>query len=418
MTDKSSLLTQLKIDRSAPAPAELPVWKLWTGAASVLFIGIGSFFFFASGDGVPVKVAVARPATGSSGGGGASLLDASGYVVARRKATVSAKTTGKVVEVLIEEGQRVEEGQILARLDDSNASARLSQVSAQVRQAEAALTAATVAHENAKPLYERNRQLLESGAVSATTHEQSKAAFDSAVGALAVARSGLEVARAAQTVAQRDHEDTVVRAPFAGVVTAKAAQPGEMVSPAAAAGGLTRTGICTIVDMSSLEVQVDVSENFISRVKAGQNATIRLNAYPDLELPGAIIAVIPTADRAKATVQVRVEIKDKNDPRIIPEMGARVSFLADAANTAASSAAPGATSERAPGVIVPAAAVEISGAGGTVYVVRGDKIEKRSVQLGGRNGDTITVLSGVAAGDKLAVGDFAVLKDGLEIEVE
>lgn len=413
MTDKSSLLSQLKIDRSAPAARAGRPWTLWAGAGGLVLIVIASFFFFAGGDGVPVKVAVARAAsTGGGGGGSASLLDASGYVVARRKATVSAKTTGKVVEVLIEEGQRVEEGQVLARLDDSNVSARLAQAAAQVKQADAALAAAVIAHENAKPLYERNRQLLDSGAVSATTYEQSKTAFDGAVGALAVARSSLEVAHAAQAVAQRDHEDTVVRAPFAGVITAKAAQPGEMVSPAAAAGGLTRTGICTIVDMASLEVEVDVSENFISRVTAGQNATIRLNAYPDLEIPGEIIAVIPTADRAKATVQVRVGFKEKNDPRIIPEMGARVSFLADdGAPKSAARAQPA-------GVIVPAEAVEISGTGGNVYVVRGDRIEKRGVQLGGRTADGITVLSGLAAGDKLAIGDFALLKDGAEIEIE
>ncbi len=176
MTDKSSLLNQLKLDRSAPAPAGPPAWKLWGSAGGALVIVIGSFFLLAGGDGVPVKVAVARAPTSISGTGGASLLDASGYVVARRKATVSAKTTGKVVEVLIEEGQRVEEGQILARLDDSNVAARLSQVTAQVKQAEAALAAAITAHENAKPLYERNKQLLESGAVSANTYEQSKTA--------------------------------------------------------------------------------------------------------------------------------------------------------------------------------------------------------------------------------------------------
>lgn len=410
MTDKSSLLSQLKIDRSAPAAAARRPWTLWAGTGGVLVLLIASFVVLSDGDGVPVKVAVARAPT-AGGGGGASLLDASGYVVARRKATVSAKTTGKVVAVLIEEGQRVEEGQVLARLDDSNVSARLAQADAQVKQAEAALAAAVAAHENAKPLYARNRQLLESGAVSASTYEQSKTAFDGAVGNLAIARSSLDVARAAQAVAQRDHEDTIVRAPFAGVITAKAAQPGEMVSPAAAAGGLTRTGICTIVDMASLEVQVDVSENFISRVKAGQNATIRLNAYPDLELPGEIIAVIPTADRAKATVQVRVGFKEKDDPRIIPEMGARVSFLADAGTPAAQTARPA-------GVIVPADAVEISGTGGNVYLVRGDKIEKRSVQLGGRSGDGVTVLSGLSAGDKLAIGDFSLLKDGTQIQAE
>lgn len=412
MDDKSSLLSQLKIDRSTPKARAGGAWPWWVGGGAALVAAIGAIFFFSGSDGVPVKVAVAR-ATGDGTSAGASLLDASGYVVARRKATVSAKTTGKVVEVLIEEGQQVEEGQILARLDDSNVRARLDQVTAQVKQSEAALAAAVSAYGNARPLYERNKQLLDKGAVSASMHEQSKSAFDAAEGSLAVARGTLEVARAAQVVAQRDHEDTIVRAPFTGVVTAKAAQPGEMVSPAAAAGGLTRTGICTIVDMNSLEVQVDVSENFISRVRAGQAATIRLNAYPDLEIPGEIAAVIPTADRAKATVQVRVSIKAKNDPRIIPEMGARVAFLSDQQPANAANAKP-----RAAGVLIPPEAVETSGATGTVYVVRGDTIERRSVQLGGRNADGVTVLTGLAAGDRLAIGDFTQLKDGVEIEIE
>ncbi len=413
MDDKSSLLSQLKIDRSTPVARPGVAWPLWAGGGAALVLAIAGIFFFSGSDGVPVKVAVARAATGGGTSAGASLLDASGYVVARRKATVSAKTTGKVVEVLIEEGQQVEEGQILARLDDSNVRARLAQVTAQVKQAEASLAAATSAYGNSRPLFERNKELLVKGAVSASMHEQSKSAFDAAEGSLAVARSTLEVARAAQMVAQRDHEDTIVRAPFTGVVTAKAAQPGEMVSPAAAAGGLTRTGICTIVDMNSLEVQVDVSENFISRVRAGQAATIRLNAYPDLEIPGEIAAVIPTADRAKATVQVRVSIMAKSDPRVLPEMGARVAFLSEQQPTTATNAKP-----QAVGVLIPAEAVETSGATGTVYIVRGDTIERRSVQLGGRNADGVTVLTGLAAGDRLAIGDFAQLKDGVEIEIE
>jgi RND family efflux transporter MFP subunit len=220
----------------------------------------------------------------------------------------------------------------------------------------------------------------------------------------------LGVAHSALTVAQRLFEDMTVRAPFDGVVTVKAAQPGEMISPNSAGGGFTRTGICTIVDMDSLEVEVDVSENFISRVHAGQPAAIKLNAYPDWQIPAEIIAVIPTADRAKATVQVRVAFKEK-DERVVPEMGARVSFFnATPAETG--------TSPPSPGVIVPPEAVQASGDTGTVFVIRGDKVERRAVRLGARNTDGQTILSGITAADRLAVGDFTQLSDGARVQIE
>jgi len=413
MTDKSSLLSQLRIDRTPPA-AQGGVRKSWlmAGAVGVLVIGAGIYMLLAGPGGIPVHAAVARAAVvGGSGQSGPSLLDASGYVVARRKATVSAKVTGKLVEVHVEEGQRVEEGQILAKLDDSNARASFVQAQAEVKRARAALAAAQAAYQNARPLYERNKALLERGIVGANIHEASKNSFDAAEAGLEVSKSTLEVSVAAAMVAERLVDDTVIRAPFSGVITVKAAQPGEMVSPVSAGGGFTRTGIGTIVDMDSLEVQVDVSESFISRVHSGQAASIRLNAYPDWDIPGDIIAVIPTADRAKATVQVRVGIKAK-DARIIPEMGARVAFLSPVeAPTAKVAAAPA-------GVIVPAEAVEVSGNTGTIYLIHDNKVERRTVSLGGKNADGQTILSGVSAGDRLAVGDFKLLTDGATVHVE
>jgi RND family efflux transporter MFP subunit len=416
MNDKSSLLGQLKIDRGGMSTAETGgAWRWWAGGGvAAVAIALVAFFIFAGPSGVPVKAALARAAVAEGSTVGASLLDASGYVVAHRKATVSAKTTGKLAEVLIEEGQSVAAGQILARLDDSNVNASLAQAEAQVRQAEASQAAAQVAYENARPLYERNKQLVGRGNISANVYEASKTAFDAAQANLAVTKHALEVAQATRMVAQRYKEDTVVRAPFAGVITVKAAQPGEIVSPSSAGGGFTRTGIGTIVDMDSLEVQVDVSENFISRVHANQAATIRLNAYPDWQIPGEIIAVIPTADRAKATVQVRVAIKVKNDPRIIPEMGARVSFLSEVQPQEANAPKKPAAS----GVIVSADAVQGTGDTGTVFLIRDNKVEKRSVKLGAKNADGQTILSGVTAGDRLAVGDFSQLSDGAKIKVE
>lgn len=257
------------------------------------------------------------------------MLDASGYVVARRQATVSAKTTGRVTEVLIEEGQAVQQDEIIARLDDTNSRAALTQAKALLGQAEASREAARVALDDARRIYTRNDQQHAAGVISAQDFDNARAAFNAAESDYAVKQKAAEVARAGLGLAQRAQEDTIVRAPFAGVVTVKAAQPGEIVSPISAGGGFTRTGIGTIVDMTSLEVEVDVNENFINRVRPGQKATIRLNAYPDWEIPAEVIAVIPTADRAKATVKVRVGFKQR-DARVLPEMGARVAFLSDA----------------------------------------------------------------------------------------
>ncbi|MDP2326307.1 MAG: efflux RND transporter periplasmic adaptor subunit [Gammaproteobacteria bacterium] len=416
MADKASLLDQLRIDRGAPTQSGGGRRGIWVagGVTGLVVIVVVGWLTLSRPGGIPVRVAVAAPAPGSAANGagtGASMLDASGYVVARRQATVSSKVTGKVVEISIEEGQQVEINEVMARLDDSNARAAVDFARAQLQQSEASLAAARTAYENAKPLHERNADLVGKGFVSQTDFENSKASYDASESGLSVAIRAVEVASASLTIAQRALDDTVVRAPFAGVVTVKAAQPGEIVSPISAGGGFTRTGIGTIVDMDSLEVEVDVSENFISRVHAGQPATIKLNAYPDWTISGEIIAVIPTADRAKATVKVRVGF-EKKDPRILPQMGARVSFLDNAAPATAGAPRP------APGVLVQADAVQASGETGVVFVIRANKLERRTVRLGARNGDEQTILSGLSSGDRLAVGDFTKFGDGAEVHIE
>lgn len=331
MTDKASLLNELKIDRDAePAPGPKRSWWPWAAIAVLAGIGIAGWRVTAKPDSEPTRAAVpveprasrVVPAESSS------ALDASGYVVARRQATVSAKITGQLTEVLIEEGQRVEAGEVVARLDDSNTRAALDEAEARLAQAQAALSGARTAFEDATPIYSRNREQYEAGVTSAQEHDAAKAAYDAAEADVGVKEQAVAVARAAVALARRNEDDTVVRAPFAGIVTVKAAQAGEIVSPVSAGGGFTRTGVGTIVDMDSLEVEVDVSENFIQRVRPGQPATITLNAYPEWKIPAEVIAIVPTADRAKATVKVRVGFKEK-DSRVLPEMGARVSFLAE-----------------------------------------------------------------------------------------
>jgi RND family efflux transporter MFP subunit len=334
-------------------------------------------------------------------------------VVARRQATVASKITAKMVELDIEEGDHVKAGQIIAKLDDTNIRAALNQANAQLDFAKAGLAETQVNLTNARRDYERQKALVQKHFVSQAAVDNSQTTVDALQAQLATQRSNVDVVARAVSVAERNLDDTIVRAPFTGIVTVKAAQPGEMVSPVSAGGGFTRTGIGTIVDMDSLEIQVDVNENFINRVQPAQQASAKLNAYPDWQIPAHVIAVIPTADRSKGTVTVRIAL-DQKDARILPEMGVRVAFLAEPSKGGGQE--PGA--KAAGGVTLPGNAVNGSGATGTVFVVHGDTVERRAVRLGAGGSDSITILSGLAAGEQVAVGDFTQLKDGAKIRAE
>jgi len=419
MTEKSELLRELRIDRaqaSGAAPAPAPGGRRWwlAGAIALLLVlGGGAWALLARPVGPAVTTAVARALPSGPGNtSGASILDASGYVVARRQATVSAKITGKLDQLFIEDGQHVKAGEILAKLDDTNATAVLLEAKAAVAQAEAVVAQARTASEDGAPTYARNQKQAAAGLISAEALESSKSAYDAQVSALRVAEGNLAIQRAALDVAQRNENDTVVRAPYTGVITTKNAQPGEIISPLSAGGGFTRTGIGTLVDMDSLEVEVDVNESFIARVHADAPAVLKLNAYPDWQIPAYVIAVVPTADRSKATVKVRVGFKTR-DARILPEMGARVSFLG-------APGAPGAAGA-AGGVLVPPDAILAGGSAsadtGVAFVVHGDTVERRAVRLGARNSDGQIVLAGISSGDRLAVGDLSALADGMRVKV-
>jgi RND family efflux transporter MFP subunit len=401
----------LRIERTdqGEAGGRRLAWALGIAASLVVLAAAGRLLI-ASSEAVTVGAATARSAAEAGANPRGSILDASGYVVARRQATVSAKVTGRVVDLEIEEGQRVEQGEVIARLDGANAQAALDRALAARAEAQARLDAALVAFKNAQPTFTRNEQQFVRQVISAQDFDAAKASFDSARTSVEVAKRALDVAAADLEVAERNLEDTVVRAPFAGIVTVKAAQEGEMVSPVSAGGGFTRTGIGTIVDMDSLEVEVDVSESFINRVHAGQGVTIKLNAYPDWSIPGHVIAIIPTADRAKATVRVRVAFERK-DARVLPEMGARVSFL-----TGDESAASGLPVQ--PAVLVPADAVQANGDTGVVYLIRNEKVERRAVRLGARTESGQLVLAGLEPGMRIAVGDLSALADGARVHVE
>jgi RND family efflux transporter MFP subunit len=408
MDDKSALLNQLRIDRGTESAAGgLP--RVWLAAAAVALIGAALLAWtWARPAALAVHVAVAQALPAGAATIAGSILDASGYVVARRQATVSSKITDKMVELDIEEGDRVSAGQVIAKLDDTNIRAALNQSSAQLDYAKAGLAETEVNLANAQRELERQNSLVERHFVSESALDTARTTRDALRAQLLTQKSNIQVAERNLNVAQRNLDDTVVRAPFAGIVTVKAAQPGEIVSPISAGGGFTRTGIGTIVDMDSLEIQVDVNENFINRVTPGQRVNAKLNAYPEWQIPAHVIAVIPTADRAKGTVTVRIAL-DLKDPRILPEMGVRVSFLDEA------SGAPQPAS--AAGVSVPADAVQGTGATGVVFVVHEDRVERRAVRLAAATGAGASVISGLAAGERVAVGDLSTLKEGARVRI-
>jgi RND family efflux transporter MFP subunit len=403
--DKSDLLSQLRIDRETGTEASPSRTRLWIGVgAGVVLAGAALAWFIGRGEATEVVVTPARliPAAG----GGTSVLDATGYVTARRQATVSAKITGKVRTVLIEEGQVVEAGEILATLDDSETRADVALRQAQVAATRAGLAEIRSALANAEREFERQRELEARKLTSVAALDTARTQAEALRARLASQQSEVKVTEEALDVARVQLDNTIVRAPFAGVVTVKAAQPGEMISPISAGGGSIRTGIGTIVDMDSLEIQVDVSEAYINRVQAGQPVEAVLNAYPDWRIPAEVIAIVPTADRSKATVKVRIALQTK-DSRIVPEMGVRVAFL-DEQPTMAGTAAVAPSR----GVLVPPAAIRQDGGVDVIYVMADGKAERRVVTLGGTQGDARQVLSGVSGGDAVIVDAPATLKDG------
>jgi HlyD family secretion protein len=408
MNDTSALLGQLRIDKNA-RESRGPRWRWWLLAAVVLMLAVVAWLLFGRGEDPAVQTTTVRslPAAGSTG---ASVLDASGYVVARRRATVSSKITGKVVEVHVEEGMAVAENQVLARIDDINVRAQLALAQSQLEAARAQLAEVRVQIKEAERQLARNRELATRQLVSVAVLETSQAEVDALKARLASTESNVVVAERGVSVQQRNLEDTIVRAPFAGVITVKNAQPGEMISPLSAGGDGTRTGIGTLVDMKSLEIEVDVNENFINRVRPGQPATARLNAYADWEIPAEVIAVIPTADRSKATVKVRVGFKVE-DPRILPDMGVRVAFREPAQTQEAAQAAPR-------GVLVDAAAIQVDGDRGVVFVVKDGGLERRAVRVAGKTSGGVRVDSGLSAGETLAVGDLTNFSDGMAVRVQ
>jgi RND family efflux transporter MFP subunit len=401
--DKGALLHQLRIDRGLrEETAEVRRWPWLVGGALLLvLIGAGLWLMKSGHTAVAVHTAMAQPMT--SGGPSTSVLDATGYVTARRQATVSAQITGKLSEVLIEEGDHVQAGQVLGRLDDTSQRAALAQAEAQFHSAQALLVQFQAQLAQDQRDVKRAEDLVQRKLVSEQAVEQARTLVDTQGAMLEQQRKQIDVAAANVRSAQVQLDYCTVRSPFAGVVIAKAAQVGEIVSPLSAGGGFTRTGIGTLVDMESLEIEVDVNEAYINRVLPKQPVASVLNAYPDWKIPSHVIAIIPTADRAKATVKVRIGL-DLKDDRIVPDMGVRVSFLEEQKPVEQDSRPPR-------GVLVPTAALRKEGDKDVLFAVKDGKAQRRTVTLGGSFGNSRQVESGVSPGEAVIVDAPAELKD-------
>ena len=431
-TNLKEELAALRIDHSARAGSgRRGAWAVVV--LLVLAAAAGAWYWWRLEPVTLVKIGTA--ASRSTGAGGASaVLNASGYVTARRRATVSSKVTGKVLDVFVEEGKAVHKGQVLARLDASQITSMLSVAEAQLTAAQKAAAEDQARLREAMLTLDRRRQLVKDQVISRAELDAAEAQVESLKARIAMAEQQVQVARTQVSARRTDLDDMVVRAPFDGIAISKDAQPGEMISPVSAGGGFTRTGICTIVDMTSLEIEVDVSESYINRVKPEQPVEAVLDAYPEWRIPSHVITTVPSADRQKATVRVRIGFDAMNsgsspstngngsargratraaagahlDPRILPDMGVKVSFLSEAA-------APSAAPQR-PRVQVPKSAVRTVDGTSIVFLVRGDRVERRAVKVGLTDAEQVEIESGLSPGDRVVIDVPATLSDGARIK--
>jgi RND family efflux transporter MFP subunit len=412
--DKRLLLEQLRIDpvhRDEHTTSSRTWWIVAGVVVAIALVGAAVAYFVLRGPRFEVEVATAAPPAASAGP--TAILQATGYVTARRQATVSAQITGALTQVLIEEGERVSAGQVLAKLDDTAQRAALAQSVAQVQAAKAILVQVQAQLDQSRRDLKRNQDLIDRHLVSQQALETADTQVRTTAAQVASQIRQVELAEAGQRGAQVQLDYTTVRAPFSGVVTAKAAQAGEIVSPISAGGGFTRTGVGTIVDMDSLEVEVDVNEAYINRVRANQRAEAVLDAYPDWTIPAHVIAIVPTADRSKATVKVRIAI-DQKDPRILPDMGVRVSFLEEAAKGGTEARSQAAATPR--GLLVPAGAIVERDGRSMVFTIEGDHAHAIPVTPGQTYGD-LRQVEGLTTGARLVRAPPADMQDGARIVV-
>jgi len=403
VNSKSELLSQLRIDRNASSSR--PLWPWIAGAALLLLVIFVGYQLFSDAAPVPVKVQMARMATVDSSS--ASVLDSTGYVVARRQANVSSKVTGKVLEVLIEEGMTVEKNQVVARLEDVNARKSFDVTKAELDAAKAQVSEARARATEAKLNFDRNNTLIQKQLVSQSAFDSARASYDSMRAQLKNREEMVNVNEKLLAQQKQNLDDYILRAPFSGVVIAKTSQPGEMISPISAGSGFTRTGICTLVDMTSLEIEVDVNESYIQRVHAGQLAEAVLEAYPEWKIPAKVAAIIPTADRQKATVKVRVAFENL-DPRILPDMGVKVSFLNPEPVEKPKAKEP-------LGIRVPTTAMRSVDENKFIFVVKDGVAQQRKVKVNASYGSDVYISEGLSAGEDFVVEISPQLKNGTKV---
>jgi RND family efflux transporter MFP subunit len=407
MSFDQNALESLRIERS-PEPSNSgssPSIYKWLIAA-VLLLAVAAAAYALLRD-KPIEVQTATAVASSGGSSAAAVLNASGYVVARRQATVSSKVTGKIAEVKIEEGMTVKEGQLLARLDDTTVRPLHDLALRQLEAARRDLEEIQVRLSEAERNLARTSKLRADKLVSELQLDQAQSEVAALKARLEASRGQVRVAEGTVRVREQDLDDLLVRAPFDGVIVSKDAQPGEIVSPMSAGGGFTRTGIATIVDMASREIEVDVNEAFINRVRDNQKTEAVLDAYPDWVIPSHVINVVPTADRQKATVRVRIGF-DILEPRILPQMGVKVTFLDDRGEP---------TQASRPGVRLPASAIFKDGANTYVWRVRGDELERIAVRTAGERDGNVEVIAGLNAGDVVVARPVEGLAEGASVKV-
>jgi len=390
-------LDQLKIERR-PSRRRGSGWILVVLLVLLLLGGLG-FWWQGRGQSVEVKTITVQA---SASNGQFTVLNASGYVTARREATVSSKVTGKIVDVLVEEGMSVKEGDVLARLDLTNVEANLALARAQVQVARTTLRETEVRLDEAGIELRRVQALVPEGILTEADLDAAQAEVSSLRARLERQKDEVTVAERQLGVWEQEKEDRVIRAPFAGVVISKDAQPGEMISPVSAGGGFTRTGICTLVDMDSLEIEVDVNESYINKVSPGQRVEATLDAYTFWKIPSQVIAIIPAADRQKATVKVRIGFESL-DPRILPDMGVKVAFQDGDGSESTPSR---------PVLMIPEAAVVDASGQSVVFVVTDGRVERRAVGVGGRGPQGVEITAGLQGGERVVVEGAKQVSDG------
>ncbi|NOT09582.1 MAG: efflux RND transporter periplasmic adaptor subunit [Gemmatimonadales bacterium] len=405
MTDPRPDLGRLRIDRNAadPSPRRALAWTLGLAATAAVFIAV-VFFYFRGSAGTAVTVARVEV---SGGGGGAAGITANGYVVARTRASVSSRVSGRLARLAVEEGSRVRRGEVMAELDNADYTAAVAQAVAESLRAEASLSEARAQRAQFTRDLARAKDLLAKNLEASRTVEDLESQLAGAEARVRVQEAQIGAAIAGIAFARANLDNTFIRAPFDGTILRKDAEVGEVVAPVATGGGLTRGAVVTMADLGTLEVEVDVNEAYIAQIRGAQPTRIVLDAYPQAQFTGRVRQIVPTADRQRATVQVKVSIMDK-DPRILPEMGARVEFLDSAATKG--SAAP-------PRLFIPAEAVQTDGGATVVWVVREGIVTKTTIEAGPVSGGRREVRTGLSGGETIVLNPPSGMANGDRVNV-